>query len=208
MLPKKNILLLLTTILFSCNNNSTVTEEQQITDVPMAFSFLSTRPPYEEDISTTILKVLNTGSINHAAANREDSALVFKDANTGAVPVYADISFFLVQNKDTLAKACSGSFGKEADLDSIAGIDFSRYFTIVVTHPPSGELSYYDILSQEHRSGDTVFLSLTSHPTNNSDGSSAVVNNFWTTCVYKTPKEHYRLLALAFRNDTTFYKLK
>lgn len=208
MLLKKNILLLLTTALFSCNNGSTITDEQRITDVPMAFSFLSTLPPYEEDISTTILKVLNTGSINHAAANREDSALVFKNANTGTVPVYADISFFPVQNKDTLAKACSGSFRKQADLDSIAVIDFSQYFTMVVTHPPSGELSYYDILSQEHRPGDTVFLSLTSRPTSNADGSSAVVNNFWSTCVYKTPKEHYRVLALAFRNDTTFYKLK
>ncbi|MGO4289785.1 hypothetical protein [Chitinophaga sp. RAB17] len=208
MLPKKNILLLLTTILLSCNSNSTATEAQQITDVPMAFSFLSTLPPYEEDISTTILKVFNTGSMNRAAANREDSAVVFKDANTGAVPVYPDISFFPVQNKDTLAKACSGSFRKQADLDSIAAIDFSRYFTMVVTHPPSGELSYYDILSQEHRPGDTVFLSLTSRPTNNSDGSSAVVNSFWSTCVYKAPKEHYRVLALAFRNDTTFYKLQ
>lgn len=209
MLRKNYILLLLAAALFSCNNSSTPTaEEHRITDVPLAFSFISTLPPYEEDLATAVLKTLNTGSINHAAANHSDSVLVFKDAPNGDIPVYPDISFFPVQNKDTLIKVCKGSFKKREDLDSIATIDFSQYVTMVVTHPPSGNVSYYDILSQDQLPGDTAFLSLTSSPADASDGSSAIVNNYWNTRVYKVAKAHHQVLALAFRTDTTYYKLK
>jgi hypothetical protein len=197
--------LILLTIFYSCNNDTAPEKDAgpQPADVPMAFSFISTLPPYEEDLSTAIIKTFNTASMNEARKAHSDSALVM--TNGDSAPVYSDISFFPVMDKDTLAKVYSGSFNKKKNQDSAAVIDFSRYFTFVVTHPPAGNIDYYNTLSELRAPGDTLYLSMTSSPMNTDENSPLA--NYWSTTVYKLEKGGYKVLAVAFRRDSTFYRL-
>lgn len=201
------LLLILLTIFYSCNNDAApekgAAPQPQPADVPMAFSFISTMPPYEEDLSTAIIKTFNTASMNEARKAHSDSALVM--TNGDSAPVYSDISFFPVMNKDTLAKVYSGSFNKKKNQDSAAVIDFSQYFTFVITHPPAGNMDYYNTLSELRVPGDTLYLSMTSSPMNTDENSPLA--NYWSTAVYKLEKGGYKVLAVAFRRDSTFYRL-
>ena len=200
------LLLMLVTVIYGCNNDTTPEKEAtaQPADVARAFSFISTMPPYEEDLRTAIIKTFNTASMNEARKDHADSTLMMTDGDSA--PVYSDISFFPVMDKDTLAKVYSGSLTKRREQDSAATINFNQYFTFIITHPPAGNITYYNTLSELRIPGDTLYLSMTSSPMNTDERSPLA--NFWSTSVYKVERGGYKVLAVAFRRDSSFYRLR